>query len=232
MVKKQISTKPFSWNFKKNTVKYFDDHISLSVPHYKEGHELILKLAEFFIKEDSLCYEIGTSTGTLSSKLAKKFMNKNSKFIGIDIEKDMIEVAKKNKLKNLKFLLKDIKDYQLMSSDLIISYYTMQFIHAKHRQKIFKKIYDCLNWGGAFIIFEKVRAPDARFQDIVSQIYDDFKSNNGFSEKEILLKTRSLRGVLDPYTSAENKRYLKRAGFKDILSIQKFLCFEGFLAVK
>ncbi len=119
-----------------------------------------------------------------------------------------------------------------MSSDLIISYYTMQFIHAKHRQKIFKKIYDCLNWGGAFIIFEKVRAPDARFQDIVSQIYDDFKSNNGFSEKEILLKTRSLRGVLDPYTSAENKRYLKRAGFKDILSIQKFLCFEGFLAVK
>ena len=64
-------------------------------------------------------------------------MNKNSKFIGIDIEKDMIKVAK-NKL-NLKFLLKDIKDYQLMSSDLIISYYTMQFIHAKHRQKIFKK---------------------------------------------------------------------------------------------
>ena len=51
-------------------------------------------------------------------------------------------------------------------------------------------------------------------------------------KKEILLKTRSLRGVLDPYTSEENIRYLKRAGFKDIMSVQKFLCFEGFLAVK
>ena len=33
------------------------------------------------------------------------------------------------------------------------------------------------------ILFEKVRAPDARFQDITSQMYDDFKSKNGFNEK-------------------------------------------------
>ena len=128
--------------------------------------------------------------------------------------------------------IEDIRDYKLLASDFITSYYTIQFIHAKERQAIFKKIYDSLNWGGGFILFEKVRAPDARFQDITSQMYDDFKSKNGFNEKEILLKTRSLRGVLDPYTSEENIRYLKRAGFKDIMSVQKFLCFEGFLAVK
>ena len=45
-------------------------------------------------------------------------------------------------------------------------------------------------------------------------MYDDFKSKNGFNEKEILLKTRSLRGVLDPYTSEENIRYLKELGLK------------------
>ena len=232
MDKKQFSTKPFSWNFTKDTIKNFDEHIELSVPHYLDGHELILKLAEFFIKDDSICYELGTSTGSISAKLAQKFYENHAKFIGIDIEKDMIEVARQTKLKNLTFLLEDIKEYDFQSSDLIISYYTIQFIHAKHRQAIFKKIYESLNWGGAFILFEKVRAPDARFQDITSQIYDDFKSNNGFNEKEILLKTRSLRGVLDPYTSEENTNYLTRAGFKDILSIQKFLCFEGFLAIK
>jgi len=228
----EISTKPFSWNFTKNTVKDFDHHIKLSIPFYLEGHELILKLAEFFIKEDSLCYELGTSTGSISEKLAKKFSENNSRFIGLDIEKDMIDTAKKMKLNNLSFLLKDIVDFDFKSSDMIISYYTIQFIHAKYRQEIFKKIYDSLNWGGAFILFEKVRAPDARFQDITTQMYDDFKSNNGFNEKEILLKTRSLRGVLDPYTSEENIRYLTRAGFKDITSVQKFLCFEGFLAIK
>ena len=30
----------------------------------------------------------------------------------------------------------------------------------------------------------------------------------------------------------ENIRYLARAGFNDVTSIQKFLCFEGFLAIK
>jgi tRNA (cmo5U34)-methyltransferase len=27
------------------------------------------------------------------------------------------------------------------------------------------------NWGGAFFLFEKVRAPDARFQDYAVQVY-------------------------------------------------------------
>ena len=81
---------------KKKTIKNFDEHINLSVPYYSEGHKLILNLAEFFVKEDSICYEIGTSTGTLSKKLAKKFSSKKSKFIGIDVEKDMIKIAKKN----------------------------------------------------------------------------------------------------------------------------------------
>ena len=56
----------------------------------------------------------------------------------------------------------------------------MQFIKPKVRQKVFNKIYNSLNWGGAFILFEKVRAPDARFQDITTQLYSEFKKKNGF----------------------------------------------------
>lgn len=36
----------------------------------------------------------------------------------------------------------------LLKSDLILSYYTMQFIHPKYRQTILNKIYQSLNWGG------------------------------------------------------------------------------------
>ena len=42
----------------------------------------------------------------------------------------------------------------------------------------------------------------------------------------------SLKGVMDPFSSAANLQMLKRAGFKDIVSILKFLNFEGFLAIK
>ena len=124
------------------------------------------------------------------------------------------KLQKKTKLKNLFFVHKDIRDYKLLASDFITSYYTIQFIHAKERQAIFKKIYDSLNWGGGFILFEKVRAPDARFQDITSQMYDDFKSKNGFNEKRDTAQNKITKRVLDPYTSEENIRYLKELGLK------------------
>ena len=60
---------------------------------------------------------------------------------------------------------------------------------------------------------------------------DDLGRFNTY-RKEILAKTRSLKGILEPFTTKENLNFLKRAGFKDYVSIQKYLCFEGFLAIK
>ena len=66
-------------------------------------------------------------------------------------------------------------------------------------------------------MFEKVRFPDARFQDIMSQIYIDFKLDQGFSEIDIINKSKSLKGVMEPFSSQGNLQLLKRAGFKDIV---------------
>ena len=121
---------------------------------------------------------------------------------------------------------------KLKKADLIISYYTVQFIPPKNRQLIIDKIYKSLNWGGAFIMFEKIRASDARFQDIYSLMYNDFKLKNGFSEKEIINKSRSLKGVLEPFSDRGNTDLLKRAGFKDIITVFQWLCFKGFLCIK
>ena len=155
-------------------------------------------------------------------------------FYGIDEIKDMCKIAIKNnqKSKNVKIFNKKIEDIKFKKSSLITSFYTMQFIHPSKRQSIFNKIYKNLNWSGAFILFEKVRAPDARFQDITMQIYNDYKIQQGFTSEEIISKSMSLKGVMDPFSSAANFGMLKRAGFKDIMRIMKFLNFEGFLAIK
>ena len=89
-----------------------------------------------------------------------------------------------------------------------------------------------MNWGGAFLLFEKVRAPDARFQDIISLVYNEFKLKNLYSPGDIISKSRSLKGVLEPFSTRGNLDLLKRAGFKDITTVMKYLCFEGFLAIK
>jgi len=223
------------WSFGGKTPEYFDKHINKSVPLYMEGQNIICELGDFFIKDDSTVYDIGTSTGEMLYKIAEHNNNKNVEFIGIDTIAEMIDVAKgKNSKKNLNisFENKDLLSYEFSPANLIISYYTMQFIHPNNRQFLINNIYNALNWGGAFIMFEKVRAPDARFQDITSSLYKEFKFKNGYSAEEILMKERSLKGILEPFSTQGNIDMLKRAGFEDIMTISKFINFEGFLAIK
>ncbi len=224
-----------NFSFGGNTHKYFDKHIVKSVPNYLEGHQIICQLSSFFVSNNSVIYDLGCSTGSLIKKIDQYNSSLNINIYGIDYEKKMILAAKKNnnKPKN-RVILKcsDILNTKFKKSDLIISYYTIQFIKPKHRQVLFDRVYKSLNWGGGFIFFEKVRAPDARFQDMMSQIYQEYKINNSINEKQVIHKSLSLRNVLEPYSSEENKRFLKRAGFKDYMTIMKYSSFEGFLAIK
>jgi tRNA (cmo5U34)-methyltransferase len=135
-------------------------------------------------------------------------------------------------IENIELTAADALSYDFAKADLIVSYYCVQFIQPRLRQELINRIYERLNWGGAFIMFEKVRGPDARFQDIFVSLYNDFKAKNGFTAEEILNKTTSLKGVLEPFSTEGNLGLMRRAGFTDITTVMKYLCFEGFLAIK
>ena len=226
-----IYLKNNKWSFSGDASKNFDKHIVRSVPLYLEGHKMIEDLSRYTLSKKSLCYDIGCSTGTLLNKLAK--INKNARFIGIDKEKDMIKIANtKKKFKNISYICNDIMKYKMKKSDLIISYYTAQFMNPKLRQSFFDKVYNSLNWGGMFILFEKVRGSDARFQDIYNNLYYNFKRSQGFTNFEIVNKEKSLVGVMNPFTENANNDFLKRAGFVDIEYIMKEICFSGLVSIK
>lgn len=227
----KLSTTQYDWVFDKNIALNFKSHVLKSIPFYEMSHNIILNLANFFIRKKSTVYDIGCSTGDLLNNLNKKNKDKQINLIGIDSSKDMIRVAKK-KFKKINFVCNEIQKINFKKADLITSLYTIQFMHPKFRQLVYNKIYKSLNWGGAFIVFEKIRGSDARFQDILTFLYYDFKANNGLSSGEILNKEQSLRSVLEPFTINENIQFLKRAGFKDIMPIMQYLNFVGFLAIK
>jgi tRNA (cmo5U34)-methyltransferase len=230
-----IEARKAGWSFGGDVAISFDDHVSKSVPLYNEGHQIICGLSDFFIKNDSVVYEVGCSTGTLISKIATYSDAKQSaRFVGVDIEKNMIDFAnnKFSSIKNLEFIADDFLSTDIEESDFIIAYYTIQFVRPSLRQELISKIYQKLKWGGAFVMFEKVRGADARFQDILTTLYSEYKINQGYSPSDILTKSLSLKGVLEPFSSQGNIDMLKRAGFEDINTVQKYLCFEGFLAIK
>jgi tRNA (cmo5U34)-methyltransferase len=229
----KIECKTSGWSFNGTIVDAFETHVSRSVPFYHEGHTLITHLSNYFIKKNSVCYDLGCSTGLLTYQLAKYCSDKNVTFIGIDCEEDMINYAKsKYQLPNIEFVYDNIEQYYLEKTNFITAYYILQFVELKYRKNIIAKVYDALEKGGAFLFFEKVRASNARLQDIMTGLYTDYKITQGYSLEEILAKSQSLKGVLEPLTTEENIELLKEAGFKDIITIAKYITFEGFLAIK
>lgn len=223
-----------SWTFSDDVAKTFSDHVSKSVPLYNEGHNLICALSDFFIQDTSVCYEMGSSTGVLCGKLARRHAAKKARFIGIETIPQMIAQARIEcgDLPNMEFVQDDINTFAYEPADLIVSFCTIQFVPPYLRQALFDKIYQSLNWGGAFIMYEKVRAPDARFQDYMTAVYTEFKLDQGYSPDEIVAKARSLKRVQEPFSTQGYFDLMKRAGFVDSMSVIKWVCFEGFLAIK
>ena len=224
-----------SWDFGGETPQFFPEHVRRSVPLYDEGHKVIADLSDFFVNENSVCYDLGCSTGELSMLLAERHKEKAStRWVAVDAEEDMISVAKKSDSHQnpIEWLCEDINLMSFEKTDFIVAYYSIQFISPRLRQDLFNKIYESLNWGGAFVMFEKVRGPDARFQDILTSLYTEFKLSNNYTPEEIISKNRSLKGILEPFSTEGNRDLLSRAGFKDVMSVMKYLCFEGFLAIK
>jgi len=231
-----IKTAVSSWDFGGDTPLSFDDHISKSVPGYHIGQSLIASYSDFFVNlTPKLIYDIGCSTGTLLSRIENRHPNKDLAYEGIDVVPEMIEYAKNRNFINpekFNFKCDDILNIELRESSIISSYYTLQFVLPSVRQEIVNRIYKSLTWGGAFFVFEKTRGPDGRFQDMNSHVYNEYKINQGYTPEEIFSKSRSLAGVLEPFSDKGNFEMFERAGFKDIELIFTNICFKGWICVK
>ena len=229
----KISAENANWSFSGKTPKNFDEHINKSIPLYKWTHQIGLEVADFFLANNSLTYDIGCSTGVFAKKLSERTKNKKVKIIGIDEIPEMIKKAKYNckKNKNINLYKADITKITLKKNNLTTSFFTMSFIKPSKRQIIFNKVFKSLNWGGGFLFFDKVRAPDARFQDYINHAFMNFKLES-FNPEEVVAKSNSLIGVMEPFSTNRNIDLLKRAGFVDICPVSQLLCFEGLLAIK
>ena len=65
-----IEARRADWCFDEDVAKSFVSHAERSIPNYHEGHELVSELSDFFVHGNSVCYEIGVSTGQLIRKLS------------------------------------------------------------------------------------------------------------------------------------------------------------------
>lgn len=221
-----------NWTFGGDVPQSFDSHVSRSIPAYAESHDLIADLADQLLPAGGRCYDLGCSTGTLTALLAERLEPRHAELIGVDREPGMVRLAAQRcaQLSSVRFETAALEELELESADLIVSFYTLQFVPLRIRQEVVERIQRALSPGGALILFEKVLAPTARTQEVAVGAYMDWKQRQGFSDEEIAAKSRSIRGVLQPQTPEENETMLRRAGFRETMQVFRWVLFEGLVA--
>lgn len=221
-----------NWNFKGSIVEDFDEHVRNSIPGYELIQNLIVDMSQFFIRENDLVYDLGSSTGTTIYNL-KNNIKKPFNIVGVDMSKGMLDKSKKNlcNMHGVDLICEDIENLTLEKCNLVICNLTLCFISMDKREEITKKIYNSLNIGGAMIIVDKTYPNSCIHQDMYTQIYNDFKYKNRFTAEEILTKERSIRSVLTPKKNEDNIEMLKNQGFV-IEEFFRYLNFVGYIAIK
>jgi len=235
----KVFTKPIKkqFEFDEEVAAVFDDMLSRSVPFYKESQ----KITEFFalkhLKDDSLLYDLGSSTASLLINISKQLSSTcRVKLIGLDNSEAMLEQASKKcqalgalhvELKNA-----DILEYNYKEADVFVSNYTLQFIRPLVREELVKKIASSLKKDGIFIFCEKVISHHSKLNKDLIECYYEFKKEQGYSEFEISQKREALENVLVPYSEEENIKMAKNCGFSHCEVVFRWANFATFIAIK
>ena len=130
-----------SWSFNKNVSDNFDLHVKQSIPFYHEIINAIASLSEFFMKENSVIYDLGCSTGNIISSLSKLNLSHSIEIYGVDREEHMLKIAE-TKLKKLKvkknikisFIKKDVLKLSLKQNNLTICSLLFPFFCANQQE--------------------------------------------------------------------------------------------------
>ena len=238
---KNISILERVWKFDSKVAKIFDKHVNQSIPHYDSLQKYISSISEWFLKDNSRVYDLGCSTGNTIINICKNNKGKKIKIIGYDTGKAMINLAKKKI--NIKKQKKDKIDVKLIcqdinkikkfkNADLFLLILTFPFFSYDERKKILKQINKSLNVGGCLVIVDKIRSKNSNFEDILNQMYFDFKLEMKLSEKEIIKKAKSLRSSMYLLNQETTEDLFKECNFKKYEIFFKCFNFVGYLITK
>jgi tRNA (cmo5U34)-methyltransferase len=229
--------KPGHWTFAGGVADVFLDHVRQSVPTYDSTHELACAISGLFARPSGRGYDLGTSTGQLLMRLAEaNAAVADVEWIGYDCEPEMVAAAREacleRKVANATVELADIAEVSYQYCDFVTACLVLHFLPVHRRETVVQRIFHALRDGGAFFVFEKVHEQDVRVGNVIEALYYDFKADQGLKSSEVVNKKRALATVLEPRTPEQNLTMLRAAGFRSAAVVARYLCFEGYLAIK
>lgn len=229
--------KPF--RFDARVADAFDDMAARSIP----GYGASLQTAVWLVTEhaaphfaDGVLYDLGASTGALEHALLSHEACTQWRFVAVDKSPEMAEraharLAQHSGAERVDWRIEDVQDTVIDDAAVVISHYCLQFVAPEKRQEIVARIYAGLRPGGFLLLSEKT-SDDPHEAPYFRSRYEAFKRANGYSQEEIDNKKKALDGVLMPWSTVENERALRDAGFETPVLLMKHWNFSTWIARK
>ncbi|GAB2191699.1 carboxy-S-adenosyl-L-methionine synthase CmoA [Sessilibacter sp. MAH1] len=206
--------------FNKAVVDVFPDMIKRSVPGYLTIIGMIGDLTSRYVQANSNCYDLGCSLAAATLAMRQNIGERGCEIIAVDNSQAMIERAQKMMARDhsatpVTLVCDDINGIEIKNASIVVLNFTLQFIPVQQRDKLLANIYQGLNPGGVLILSEKIAFEDQRHNQLMIDLYHDFKRANGYSDLEISQKREALENVLIPETLSQHRQRLKSSGFDD-----------------
>jgi tRNA (cmo5U34)-methyltransferase len=225
------------FKFDEKVANVFEDMLRRSIPGYAASITAIGLIAKRFFREGTNCYDLGSSLGASALSLSKSLAGRKGKIYAIDNSRDMIErsrefIARNDGGMRVELVCADISDVKIKNASIVVLNYTLQFISPEKRETLLRNIYNGLTKGGVLIVSEKIKHENAEEQEIMTELYHDFKEYNGYSRMEISRKRDALENVLIPETISRHKERAERIGFEKFYLWYKYFTFVSYFLIK
>ena len=226
-----------SFEFDQSVVNVFPDMIQRSVPGYQAIISAIGLLAERYVQENSVCYDLGCSLGAATFSMRHQIKTKNCKIIAVDNSEAMTQQLATHLEQNdngidVDVLCADIRDITIENASVVVLNFTLQFIPIEDRLTFLKKIYQGMLPGGILILSEKLKFDDVRQQELQTELHHVFKKAQGYSDLEISQKRSALENVLLAETFTTHQQRLSHAGFSSTEVWFQYFNFASMIALK
>ena len=132
--------------------KDFDDHISRSIPGYKELVETCVRFSRRFVQPGTTVVDVGCSTGQLLASIheSNKAARSDVNYIGLDCVPDFGVHWGRLENANVSFEVCDARTYAgFKNVSLACSLFTIQFIRPADKMRMLQRIFSGLVDGGA-----------------------------------------------------------------------------------
>lgn len=145
---------PEAWTFKCDAVaEKFEDHVREQLPWYDVLSRYVCDLAISFLPRGGVLYDIGASTGNITSLLEADLLSKEAVAVSIEPSHQMSHRWGGNGA--LWTIEAENIDFMRQRPDVAIMFLTIMFMKPSEREDFLDKLFEAVTPGGAVIIVDK-----------------------------------------------------------------------------